>query len=109
MNRKSVQFYDFNTRQKDLLLLRVGNFIYLILESVTRRSGPSVPMLCRESMKNYVESLKGIVFSKKTAIVTSQLAKLSFNLNIAAISIRSYVLFVWTETMYQIGHLQDKH
>ena len=63
-----MQFYDFNTRQKDLHLLRVGNFIYLILESVTRRSGPSVPMLCRESMKNYVVSLKGIVFSKKTAI-----------------------------------------
>lgn len=87
-----MQFYDFNTRQKDLHLLRVGNLFYLILESVTRRSGPSVPMLCRESMKNYVVSLKGIVFSKKTAI--SQLAKLSFNLNIAAISIRSYVLFV---------------
>ncbi|KAM7447173.1 the TRAFAC class myosin-kinesin ATPase superfamily [Porites harrisoni] len=27
-------------------------------QSVTRRSAPSVPMLCRESMKNYVESLK---------------------------------------------------
>ena len=86
--------------------------MYLILESVTRRSGPSVPMLCRESVKNYVESFKGIVFSKKTPpspIVTSQLAKLPFNLNIAAISIRSSLLFVLTELMYPIRHLQDKH
>ena len=71
-----------------------------------------MPMLCRESMKNYVESLKGIVFFKKkppSPIVTSQLAKLPFNLNIAAISIRSYVLYVLTETMYQIRRLQDEH
>ena len=69
-------------------------------------------MLCRESMKNYVESLKGIVFSKKkppSPIVTSQLAKLPFNLNIAAISVRSYVLFVLTELIYPIRYVQDKH
>ena len=53
-------------------------------------------------MKNYVESLKGIVFSKKnplSPIVTSKLAKLPFHLNIADISIRLSVLFVLTETM----------
>ena len=63
-----------------------------------------MPMLCRESMKNYVESLKGIVFSKKppSPIAASQLTKLPFNLNIAAVSIRSYVLFVLTELIYQI-------